>query len=214
MSSPCWRRGTPKRCASSLTEPNYWDNRSAARQVGNVQRPMLAHPADDCRLIDTDLDPPSWVWISDQNEPAKPVAFPSRSRSHHVINPTNPGGALDDGVEHRLHVRGRAADDAEHLGWLRSDAPALRATRVALLQFLETAARSRWRSRLESAKVSRSLICSSVKGRTSSRRIVDHSDRHSLAQERCGQYRSNAWRSVKLTRSGKSFATTAARSSM
>src|SRR5215813_4457966 len=34
----------------------------------------------------------------------------------HVINPTNPRGALDDGVEHRLHVRGRAADDTEHLG--------------------------------------------------------------------------------------------------
>ena len=35
---------------------------------------------------------------------------------HHVIDPTNPRGALDDGVEHRLHVRRRAADDAEHLG--------------------------------------------------------------------------------------------------
>ncbi len=34
---------------------------------------------------------------------------------HHVINPANPCGALDDGVEHRLHVRGRAADDAEDL---------------------------------------------------------------------------------------------------
>ena len=35
---------------------------------------------------------------------------------HHIINPTDPGGALDDSVEHRLHVCGRAADDAEHLG--------------------------------------------------------------------------------------------------
>ena len=34
---------------------------------------------------------------------------------HHVINPTNPGGALDDRVEDGLHVRGRPADDAEHL---------------------------------------------------------------------------------------------------
>ena len=33
---------------------------------------------------------------------------------HHVIDPANPRGALDDGVEHRLHVRRRAADDAEH----------------------------------------------------------------------------------------------------
>ena len=41
---------------------------------------------------------------------------PLAESQHHVINPTNPGGALDDGVEDRLHVRGRAADDAEHLG--------------------------------------------------------------------------------------------------
>ena len=35
---------------------------------------------------------------------------------HHVVDPANLSRALDDGVEHRLHVRGRAADDAEHLG--------------------------------------------------------------------------------------------------
>ena len=35
---------------------------------------------------------------------------------HHVIDPANPSGALDDCVEDRLHVRRRAADDAEHLG--------------------------------------------------------------------------------------------------
>ena len=35
---------------------------------------------------------------------------------HHVIDPANTGGALDDGVEHRLHVRRRATDDAEYLG--------------------------------------------------------------------------------------------------
>src|SRR6266480_3261394 len=35
---------------------------------------------------------------------------------HHVINSTNPGGTLHDGIENRLHVRRRAADNAEHLG--------------------------------------------------------------------------------------------------
>ena len=45
--------------------------------------------------------------------------FPVAESQHHVINPTNPGGALDDGIEHRLHVRRRAADDAEHLGRCR-----------------------------------------------------------------------------------------------
>ena len=37
----------------------------------------------------------------------------------HVIDPANPRSALDDGVEDRLHVRRRAADDAEHLGRCR-----------------------------------------------------------------------------------------------
>ena len=55
----------------------------------------------------------------------------------HVINPTNPGRALDDGVEHRLHVRGRAADDAEHLGGCRLMFQRLAQFRVALAEFTE-----------------------------------------------------------------------------
>jgi hypothetical protein len=35
---------------------------------------------------------------------------------HHVINPTNSCSAFNDGIEHRLHVRRRAADNAEYLG--------------------------------------------------------------------------------------------------
>jgi hypothetical protein len=35
---------------------------------------------------------------------------------HDVIDAANPRGAFDNGVEHRLHVCGRAADDAQHLG--------------------------------------------------------------------------------------------------
>jgi hypothetical protein len=31
---------------------------------------------------------------------------------YYVIDPTNPRGALDDGIENRLHVRRRATDDA------------------------------------------------------------------------------------------------------
>ena len=41
---------------------------------------------------------------------------PFSESQYHVINRTNPRGAFDDGVEDRLHVRGRATDDAEHLG--------------------------------------------------------------------------------------------------
>ena len=35
---------------------------------------------------------------------------------HHVIDTANLSCALDDCVEDRLHIRRRAADDAEHLG--------------------------------------------------------------------------------------------------
>ena len=55
----------------------------------------------------------------------------------HVIDPTNPRGALDDSVEHRLHVRGRAADDAEHLGGCRLMLQGLPQFCIALLQFFE-----------------------------------------------------------------------------
>ena len=89
----------------------------------------------------------------------------------HVINPANPRGALDDGVEHRLHVRRRAADDAEHLGRCRLMLQGLAQFRVALPSSLNSRtfsmAITAW-----SAKVSRSAICLSVNGRTSVRRIM------------------------------------------
>ena len=58
---------------------------------------------------------------------------------HHVVNPTNPGRALDDGVEDRLHVRRRAADDPEHLGRRSLMLQRLAQFRIALLQFFEQA---------------------------------------------------------------------------
>ena len=33
-------------------------------------------------------------------------SVPFAESQHHVIDPANPRGALDDGIEHRLHVRG------------------------------------------------------------------------------------------------------------
>ena len=41
---------------------------------------------------------------------------PLAKLQRHVINPTNPRGALNDGVEDRLYVGGRAADDTEDFG--------------------------------------------------------------------------------------------------
>ena len=56
---------------------------------------------------------------------------------YHVVDPTNPGGAFDYRVEDRLHIRRRAADDAEHLGGCRLMLQRLAQFCVALLQFFE-----------------------------------------------------------------------------
>ena len=73
---------------------------------------------------------------------------PFAKSQHHVIDPANLRRALDDGIEDRLHVGRRAADDAEHLGRRRLMLQRFAQFCVALLQFLEIAARSRSRSPL------------------------------------------------------------------
>src|SRR5215813_792145 len=57
----------------------------------------------------------------------------------HVIDPTNPGRALDDSIEDRLHVGGRTADDAEHLSRGGLMLQGLAQFRVTLPEFLEQA---------------------------------------------------------------------------
>ena len=58
---------------------------------------------------------------------------------HHIIDPTNSGRALNDGVKNRLHVRWRAADDAEHLGRRCLMLQRFAQFCVAFLEFLEQA---------------------------------------------------------------------------
>ena len=62
---------------------------------------------------------------------------PLGESQYHVINPADPGRALDDGVEHRLHVRWRTADDAEHLGRCGLMLQSLAQFRVARLELLK-----------------------------------------------------------------------------
>ena len=108
-----------------------------------------------------------WVW--GQNEPAKlKRPLQSRSSSH---RPTNPRRALNDGVEHRLHVRGRAADDAEHLGGrclvLQSFAQLCVALPSSWNKRTFSMAMTAW-----SAKVFSRAMCFSEKGRTSCRLML------------------------------------------
>ena len=94
---------------------------------------MLTHPAK-LWIINTDLEADNGYGtkMSPRNH-----SIPLAESQHHIINPTNPRGALDDGVEDRLHVRGRAADDAEHFGRCRLMLQGFAQLCVALLEFLE-----------------------------------------------------------------------------
>ena len=76
---------------------------------------MLAHPEKPWAVnIDLDASNRYGSKMSPHNH-----GIPLVESQHYVIDPTNPGGAFDDGVEDRLHVRRRPADDAKHLGGCR-----------------------------------------------------------------------------------------------
>ena len=98
---------------------------------------------------------------------------PFLESQHHVIDPTNPGGALDDGVEDRLHVRGRAADNAEHLSRCRLMLQGLAQFCVALLDLFEEPHVLDSDYCLVGKSLEKCAICFSEKGRTSSRRIMN-----------------------------------------
>src|SRR5262249_43370257 len=57
----------------------------------------------------------------------------------HVINATNPCRAFHDCIQHWLHIRGRAADDAEHLGRCCLMFQGFTQFGIALLDFLKQA---------------------------------------------------------------------------
>ena len=80
-----------------------------ALDIGKVERALLPHPAlaaghpvpTSRRLRGMGMVPKCARGTIE--------SLSARSRSSSIFDPTNPGGALDDGVEDRLHVRGRAA---------------------------------------------------------------------------------------------------------
>src|SRR6187551_626681 len=94
---------------------------------------MLAHPTKP-RLIDTKRAASNWYMpkMSTWNHHVTLA-----KSQHHIIDPTNLCRAFDDGVEHRLHVRRRAADDAEHLRRRRLMLQRLAQFGVALSEFAE-----------------------------------------------------------------------------
>ena len=78
--------------------------------IGNMECAMLAHPLN-LRLININLRAGIRYRYGTEMSPwSHGGSFPESQ--HYIINPTNPSSALDDGIEHRLDVRRRAADDA------------------------------------------------------------------------------------------------------
>src|SRR5262249_44909958 len=133
-SSPCRRRGAIKKVRNPRIEPISGEIVLLAH-VGNVERPMLAHPGKPW-VVNIDLDAASRYGYGTKMSPYN-HGIPLPESQHHVINPTNPCGALDDGIEHRLHIRGRAADDAEYFGRCGLMLQCLAQFCVALPEFLE-----------------------------------------------------------------------------
>src|SRR5262245_1215504 len=77
-----------------------------------MESAVLPDPAKVCL---TNADPGKTRWYGTEVSPRNHnVAFAEPQQ--HVINPANLGRALDDCIKHRLHVRGRSADDAEYFG--------------------------------------------------------------------------------------------------
>src|SRR5262245_32283250 len=94
---------------------------------------MLPHPGKP-RFVNAHVTATNGYWTKMRpHDHQVALAEPQ----HHIINPTNPRGALDDGVEDRLHIRGRAADDAEHLGGCGLMFQGFAQFRVAFLDLLE-----------------------------------------------------------------------------
>src|ERR1044072_1298446 len=55
----------------------------------------------------------------------------------HIIDSTHACGTCDDGIKHRLHIRRRAADDAEHFRCCSLMLQRLAQFSVTFLQFFE-----------------------------------------------------------------------------
>ena len=96
---------------------------------------MLAHPVP-LWLINTDFFAANGYGYGTKMSPRNHTV-PFVEPQLHVIDPTNPRSALDDGVEDWLHVRRRATDDAEHLGGRSLMLQGFAQFCVALLEFFE-----------------------------------------------------------------------------
>src|SRR5262245_3129584 len=134
---PLLSKGNKQKGASAASDTQPWKIVLCSAGVGNMKCAMLAHPTISW-IINTDLYEASDYWYRTYSSP-RDQTVPFAESERHVVNPANPGGALDDGIEHWLHVRGRAADDAEHFRCSRLMLQGFPQLCIPFLQFFEEA---------------------------------------------------------------------------
>src|SRR5437867_12726680 len=98
-----------------------------------MERPVLTHP-ENVRLVEA--DPSATNGYGAEVSPSNRVVALVQSK-YHIVDRANAGRALDDRVEHWLHIGGRAADDAENFRGRRLVLQRLAERTVALLQLVE-----------------------------------------------------------------------------
>src|SRR5215470_4516136 len=104
------RNGQEGTCAANDTQRREISLRTGVR---NVQRAVVAHPTKPW-FINTDLFALNGYRYRTEMRPRNEIVALTKSQPQ-VIDAANPRRALHDGVEHRLHIRGRPADNNEHL---------------------------------------------------------------------------------------------------
>src|SRR5215813_12386307 len=118
---------------------------------------------------------------------------PLTESQHHIIDPTNSGCALDNGVEDRLHIRWRTTDDAEHLGGCSLMLQSFAQLCVAFLDLFEQAHILDGDDSLISEGFEKFDLFFSKRSNFLAA-DCDHSDRNTLSQQRradCGSHPCN-----------------------
>src|SRR5262244_3656329 len=98
-----------------------------------MKRASLPHPTEQLR-VNANLD--RAMMYGAKMSPGNHDISRTKPKMY-IVDPTNPGGAFNNGVEHRLHIRGRPADDAKHLCRCRLMLQGFTQFCITLLDFFE-----------------------------------------------------------------------------
>src|SRR5262249_37026216 len=113
---------------------HYWEIVLLAH-VGNVERPMLTYP-EKPRVPYINLGAVNRYGYGSKMSPHNHSVSLAESQRY-IINSTNPRRALCDGIENRLHVGRRTADNGENLCCCRLVLQGLAQFCIALLKLFE-----------------------------------------------------------------------------